>query len=124
MRSLVVRWLQIEALLLLLGAAVFGVAFPILGLVLGLTGLAPSGGDPLAAAIGVPVSGCCTALLYGPCGAVCLVAARRYGTDPGAGYPWVLVASLATGFLCPLGLIPFVLVLTDLGAVTDPIEPE
>jgi hypothetical protein len=101
------RWiLYAQGLLVLLGAAVFGIGFPLLGLGMATTGVAPDGEDPLGMGMVLGVAGPLTAVCYLPGGVLSLVAGWKVGADRENATKWVAVASIASMVLCPLGGLP------------------
>jgi hypothetical protein len=106
---MVAAWLRVQSTVLLFGAAMFGLAFPVIGAAIGLFGLAPPGEDPLGPAMGMCIAGPCTAVIYVFPGVLCAMAARRYALDPAGSLVWVVLASAFSSVVCVVGLAPIAL---------------
>ena len=83
-----------------LAALVFGLAFPIIGVVIGTLGLAPPGEDPWGPGLGMIIAGPCTALFYLPTAVLGAIATRRLkNQDPNA-QGWAIACAATTLLSC------------------------
>lgn len=82
----------------------FGLAFPVIGVVLGALGIAPPGENPWGPALGMIIAGPCTALFYMPVAILGLIASRRLSRQEPGAENWAIACAATTLLTCaPVG---------------------
>lgn len=105
-------WLLIQGGSFLAFSLLFGLLFPVAGVLLTVLNVPSPGGDGVAPWVTMAVAGPCTSVFYLPGGIVSLVARRKLQADAARALPWLIAAGALTLVVCPLGIVPVLAVAT------------